>query len=104
MFLIKTVNSSFLLKNKIKKSQTKFSLENLSNIKRFKKIRSWNILQLGNNVTNVLENSINYILNIHFSNTNTFEGMEKMNLLDFLQKHKNVEMKSFTRLAIEYFR
>lgn len=78
MFLIKTVNSSFLLKNRIKESRAKFSLESLSYIKLFKKLRTLDSLQFNNNITNVLENSINYILNIHFSNSNTLVNLSNI--------------------------
>lgn len=68
MVLIKTLNS---LSNINFQTQIHKTLKNVINFKTYNNINLLNKLQLKTKNSKPLENSINYILNINFSNTNT---------------------------------
>ena len=68
MVLIKTLNS---LSNINFQTQIHKTLKNVINFKTYNNINLLNKLQLKTKNPKPLENSINYILNINFSNTNT---------------------------------
>ena len=68
MVLIKTLNS--LLTNK-SLNQIHKTLKSLTNIKYYNKVKLLNNLQFNLLKDKVLENSINYVLRIEFSKTNT---------------------------------